>query len=309
VRSAGICSWEDAYSVIEPQITAESIHLWPFDPNCPIDVRYLVFGTQGDIRLNRHDYFEIMIIESGRVGYQVQDRVVEVQTGDLFLVGSTLLHKMKKYEGTVRAGVLYFLPSLISGPSEGGKDMEYLRPFLVQDRSFPHVVAASTGVPSQVAEWMYRIRLELPAESSLQQLAVRTYLKLILLLLARHFSGYSGAESVFLKRQKDLDRLKPVFNHLDGHYGEPISLAIAARLSGMSRPHFMRFFRQVTGQSFVTYLLHFRVAKAQQLMLATDRSLAEISQECGFCDQSYFGLVFRRLTAVTPREFRKRAAR
>jgi len=41
----------------------------------------------------------------------------------------------------------------------------------------------------------------------------------------------------------------------------------------------MRFFKHVTGQSFVTYLNHFRIAKAQVVLANTDRPIAEISQE------------------------------
>jgi AraC-like DNA-binding protein len=53
------------------------------------------------------------------------------------------------------------------------------------------------------------------------------------------------------------------------------------------------------------YLNHFRIAKAQALLATTDKSISEIGEEVGFCDQSYFGLVFRRLVHLTPRDYRK----
>jgi transcriptional regulator GlxA family with amidase domain len=66
----------------------------------------------------------------------------------------------------------------------------------------------------------------------------------------------------------------------------------------------MRFFRQVTGQSFIAYLNQFRIARAEILLTSTTLSLAEISATTGFCDQSYFGLVFRRLMHCTPLQYR-----
>ena len=45
---------------------------------------------------------------------------------------------------------------------------------------------------------------------------------------------------------------------------------------------------------------------AQELMATTAKSLAEISHEVGFCDQSYFGQVFRKLLKTTPRDYRLR---
>jgi YesN/AraC family two-component response regulator len=70
----------------------------------------------------------------------------------------------------------------------------------------------------------------------------------------------------------------------------------------------MRFFKQVTGQPFVSHLNQFRVAKAQRLLATTDRTIADIGQEVGFCNQSYFGLVFRGMTGLSPREYKAKLA-
>ena len=50
----------------------------------------------------------------------------------------------------------------------------------------------------------------------------------------------------------------------------------------------MSFFERVTGLSFMEYLNHYRIERAQALLATTDDSMASISQEMGFCDQSYF---------------------
>ena len=73
MRGTSSISYEDAFSVIEPQI-AEGVHVYPFDDECPLDVRFLRFGRKRDIRLNRHEYFELLFARSGEVVYQVQDR-------------------------------------------------------------------------------------------------------------------------------------------------------------------------------------------------------------------------------------------
>ena len=80
----------------------------------------------------------------------------------------------------------------------------------------------------------------------------------------------------------------------------------AARICGMSESHFMSLFKRVTGLSFVTYFNHFRIERAQALLARTDESMASISQQVGFCDQSYFGTVFRRIVGMTPATYRRR---
>jgi AraC-like DNA-binding protein/quercetin dioxygenase-like cupin family protein len=302
--------WEDAYSIIEPQITAEGVHVWPFDPTFPVDVRYLVFKRRHEIRLNRHDYFELLYFHSGEAIYRVQSRTLKVREGDLFVMGSTSLHRMIDYpRGRVRAGVLYFLPELIRSGDGAEEEVEYLMPFLVQDSSFPHVIPAHTRIPLQVFDLMKRTNAELPAASNWARLSIKTYLKMILVLLVNHYASFRGTEETFHHKNRDLERLRPLFTFIDQHYAEPLSVEHAASLICMSKSHFMRFFKQVTGQSFVSHLNRFRVAKAQSLLTSADKSIAEISQEVGFYDQSYFGMVFHKLVGVTPREFKQQVTR
>jgi AraC-like DNA-binding protein/quercetin dioxygenase-like cupin family protein len=307
VRHVAPLRWQAAYDLIEPQINAEGIHVFPFRPEFPIDVRFLNFAEHADIRSNRHDYFELLYVYSGQVVYQVQDRQFRLREGDLFVMGSMLMHRMSQYpRRKLKAAVLYFHPDLIRGNGSNGADLEYLMPFLVQDELFPHVVKASTGIPAQVLDLIRRAAAELPAESNRARLSVQTYLKMILVLLVNHYADYKSGEDVFLRKHRELQKLQPVFKYIDENYAFSITVQGAARCVHMSKSSFMRFFKRVTGESFITYVNHFRISRAQSLMLTTDKSIAEISQEVGFCDQSYFGLLFRKLIGHTPREYKNK---
>jgi AraC-like DNA-binding protein len=301
-------SWQDAYDVIEPQITANSVHEWPFAHDFPVDVKFLRFGSRNDIRMNRHDYLEMMYIVSGSVTYQVHEQFCKVSAGDLFIVGSTLMHRIARYHSAdMKAVVLYFLPDILTGKDASAtEELEYLMPFRVQDELFPHVVAKDSGVPQQIFDLMVRVDSELPASTNRARLSVRTYLRMMLVLLVNHFANWSGSEQVFEKQQSGLQRLKPLFDFIDRHYAEVITVEAAADIVHMSKSSFMRFFREVTGQSFVGYLNRFRIARAEVLLARTDLPIAEISQRVGFCDQSYFGLTFRNLLDMTPREYKNR---
>jgi AraC-like DNA-binding protein len=131
---------------------------------------------------------------------------------------------------------------------------------------------------------------------------------MILLLLVNHYADRRGAMETFNRRQRAIEQLRPLFDHLEIHYQQSISIETAAEIMRMSESHFMRLFKQVTGQPFVNYLTHFRIAKAQILLATTDLSVAEVGQEVGFCDQSYFGLIFRKLMQMTPLQYKRRAA-
>ena len=136
------------------------------------------------------------------------------------------------------------------------------------------------------------------------RLSIKTYLMMILVKLLNHYTVYRGNGEVFDVQQRRLERLRPLFNFLDQHFSEPIALGEAAAIVNMSQSHFLHFFKRVTGQSFVNYLNQFRVARAQALLASSEKTIAEVSQEVGFCDQSYFGQVFRKFLPMTPREYK-----
>ena len=301
--------WENVHSVVESQIGAEGIHVWPFDPSFAVDVRAFAFGKHHNIRLTRHSYFELLYVNSGEAQYQVQDRHFRVRTGDLIVLSGQMYHRLSAVlRPPFRAVVLYFLPDVIRATDASGEDVQYLMPFLIQNGGFPHVVSHQTRLPREIFSLMAGIQKYLPASTDCARLTARTLLKMILVLLVNHYEGRPGTARLFSRRQRAHDRLRPLFEYLDLHYSEPISTAKTATLLGMSKSHFMRFFKKATGQSLTGYLNHFRIAKAQALLASTDKPISEVSQDVGFCDQSYFGLIFRRLAGMTPRDYRRSIA-
>jgi AraC-like DNA-binding protein len=260
--------------------------------------------------MNQHDFFEIDYLVSGKLVWQVGDRFITQRKGDLFLVSSWLYHRIYEFSSPPAKMIeLAFVPEVVRSDCAHGDDAEYLMPFLQQDSEFQHIIGANTGIPAEVIDLIHKVEKRLPATSDLDQLNVKCYLKLILLSLAEHYTNFMGSPKAIETRRRGAQRLRPVFDLLEKHYAEPIHLADAASAVGMSRSRFTHFFKQMTGQTFVNYLNHFRVAHAQRLLSVPGESIAEVSPNVGFCDQSYFGLVFRLFTGLTPRQYQRNAAR
>nr|MBA3440502.1 AraC family ligand binding domain-containing protein [Pyrinomonadaceae bacterium] len=172
-------------------------HVWPFDSSFAVDVRFFIFDKRHNIRMNRHDYFEIFYVHSGETICRIQNRSFPISAGDLVVISSTQYHTMyppieRDARTTVKAAALYFLPELIRAAETNGDDAEYLMPFLVQDAGFSHIIKAETGIPNQVFDLIKRINTELPTASTRARLAVKTYLKMVLILLVNHYAEYQG---------------------------------------------------------------------------------------------------------------------
>ena len=306
-RFGGPTKWDQhTFSFVEPHINPQGDHVWSFNASCPIDVLFLTEDARHPARMHRHEYFEVLHLCSGSAVCHVEDRILPFEEGDLAVIGSTPYHSIECQASTPsRLAALFFDPELIR--CDGGSDsVEYLTPFLFRDSEFPHVVPAKTGVPNQVLELMLRIRSELPASSPRASLAARTYLKMLLMLLVNQYSSYLRTIETFQQQQRAVERLRPVFRYLGENCGSRVRVGDAARMCGMSESHFMTFFKRVTGLSFMKYLSQHRIQRAQALLVKTDRSLADIGVDVGFCDQSYFGAIFRTHVGITPAAYRRR---
>jgi AraC family transcriptional activator of pobA len=296
------------FLVSDAQVNAEGVHVWPFDPAFPVDVvRHTLSGEQ-PFRMNRHDYVEIVYLKSGALIWQVQENEVRESRGDLFVMLHSKYHRVSERSShQARVESLFFHPSLLRSASPFVEESEYLRPFARLERSFNHVIPAATDLPGEIRRLIEKIRQELPGSSGRARLTIKTYVKMIMVHLLNYFSTQSNRPLPSNRREFELERFRPVFEFLEHNYSESISPTDAARTINMSPSHFRRAFRQLTGQAFVPFLNHFRIEKAQELLSKTEIPISDVGLDVGFCDQSYFGLVFRRLTKITPRQYRQRA--
>ena len=80
----------------------------------------------------------------------------------------------------------------------------------------------------------------------------------------------------------DTQRLKAVLQWLSAHYAEALRVADAAGVCSFSASHFMRWFRQMTGQSFIAFLNEYRLNAAAEALQTTDETILTIASRCGF---------------------------
>ncbi|HEY2848179.1 MAG TPA: helix-turn-helix transcriptional regulator, partial [Pyrinomonadaceae bacterium] len=74
--------------------------------------------------------------------------------------------------------------------------------------------------------------------------------------------------------------------------------------AGVHPIHMARTFRRIHGCSVGEYSRRIRVAKAREMLDITSLPLVEIAATLGFFDQSHFTRVFKRVSGVTPLQYR-----
>ena len=98
-----------------------------------------------------------------------------------------------------------------------------------------------------------------------------------------------------------------IFNvkkYIQKNYSEKISLESVAAQVFLSPGYLSSLFKEATGESLISYINRVRVEESKVLLLETKDNLVDISNACGFEDQSYFARVFKKFTGVSPSKYR-----
>lgn len=118
------------------------------------------------------------------------------------------------------------------------------------------------------------------------------------------------AEKFWLWRAGSSDRyaemLSKVKDYILKNYDKDhLSLQDAARHVRVSPSHLSKVFSHETGQTFMSFLTHTRIRKAMELLQSTHDKSYEVAHQVGYNDAHYFSNLFKKVTGMTTREFRK----
>lgn len=98
--------------------------------------------------------------------------------------------------------------------------------------------------------------------------------------------------------------LAAALKHMQLRYTESLRIEDIATKAGLSVYQFEQRMRRLFQMSPLQLLHKLRLDEATRLLRETDRSLADIAVETGWCDQSAFTRHFSRYTGMAPGKFR-----
>ncbi len=93
--------------------------------------------------------------------------------------------------------------------------------------------------------------------------------------------------------------------YIEKNYMKPLKIDDVARISGYSVSYFSRLFNAQLGTAFSDYLCITRLKHVQNKLLTTDKSVMDISLECGFTYPGNMTSSFKKEFGMTPLQFRK----
>ena len=104
--------------------------------------------------------------------------------------------------------------------------------------------------------------------------------------------------------QDTLTRIDPALSYIQNHFlTEEISQEVLAQLSGISCSYMKKLFVRRFGMSPKQYEIRLRINCACDLLRTEQYSIAQVAEQCGYRDVSFFSRQFKEYMGIPPSQY------
>jgi AraC family transcriptional activator of pobA len=253
-----------------------------------------------------HDFLVLAYFERGGGSLRLGRCEWPVEAGDLYVIAPGEVVGIGEQAGALAEAegwAVSFPPEGLGPTAPAALLSWHSHPLL-----FPFARGAAQGgqrlkVPAAGrGAWSGRLSalaLELQARRDGYREAVVAHLTLLLVDVSRLAADVAGD-----LRLRDEPLLAEVFDFIETHYHERISLKDVAATVNMSSGHLTTTVRRKTGRPVQEWITERRMAQARRLLAETDLTVTELGRRVGYNDPVYFVRSFRHAHGTTPLRWR-----
>ena len=134
-------------------------------------------------------------------------------------------------------------------------------------------------------------------------------------LIAKYFALDIGRDSqadfaIFRGQKNHHDEdIKKVQDYIEKNYTEKIMIDELADFVATGRRTFERRFKEATNNSPIEYIQRVRIEAAKRFFEASRKNVSEVMYEVGYSDTKAFRDIFKKVTGLTPVEYRNKYAK
>ena len=252
-----------------------------------------------------HGCYEIVYVSEGAMECHTPDEVLLLEKGEAVFVSAGVLHLYRQVSQT--PCLLYahiFDAAFLIGqlgsqlyqkyiyPISKSPDLcvQPIRPENIHQKLMLEHLQTMTELARQEA---------FGYEFELQHQLSRFWCRLLTLTAHRQ-------NTLPTQNDSDITRIKQMLSFIHQNFAQPLTLQQIAGSAAISQRECSRCFQRCFRMSAIAYLLDYRIRTAARLLLETQLSVTQISEQCGFCSPSYFGKRFQEAFGCSPRDYRRK---
>jgi len=244
---------------------------------------------------DRHNEIEINYSSESTVTYLIQDKKITIPAKKLAIFWGLVPHQIINFEGTKP----YFVCTI-----PFSQFLEWKLPDSFVDRILKGEVLFEASENSSsfdeflLNNWFYDLNKNNSSEVAILEMRSRLHRMAV--------SNLSKKENVHSPIHiNEISLVERIAIYIGQNYHNPIKVAEIGKNVGLHPDYANALFKKAFGCTLSDYITEERISNAKRKLVATNKSITEISFECGFNSISRFNEAFRKFNNCTPREFRK----
>jgi transcriptional regulator GlxA family with amidase domain len=118
-----------------------------------------------------------------------------------------------------------------------------------------------------------------------------------------HFAVFQG------QRQHEDEEILRAQTYIEENFHAQISVEHVAEQTNMSKRNFIRRFKSATKNTPLEYLQRVKIESAKKALERNNYSILSLMYDVGYNDLKTFRTIFKRITGLTPQDYRRKYSR
>jgi AraC family transcriptional regulator, transcriptional activator of pobA len=243
---------------------------------------------------HRDNHYLIMLATKGKFKLNIDFETIEFTTPTLLFVFPEQVHHIVETKNP-EGWIISFEPLLVDAELQQILENKLVSPISLNPKSpfFEYIISLMVLIE----------KLQSGNSGRFMNKSVHALLTALLNLITNEIVSHTKSSS--LKENRGFiinDAFKQLLKKYYKTWKQPAQYAAALTITVA---HLNDIVKALTGHSVSTHIQQASILEAKRLLYFTDNSVKEISYETGYDEPVYFGKLFKKMTKLTPLEFRK----
>ena len=249
---------------------------------------------------HQHPEYEIVYIQKGAGKRHVGQHLSHFEEGELMFIGPNLPHLNFGY------GAVGKHQEIVVQLRDDFLGTGFLqKPEMVAINRLFELSKQGIRFFGQTRKKVAKTMLKLPNLSEFERLVALLEL-LQQLATSPEFELLNASDTRFDYSHRDETRIRHIYEYVETHYEQEISLQAVANVANLTVPSFCRYFKKMMHLTFTDFLNEYRVNQACK-RLVQKQTVSEACYNSGFNNLSHFTKTFKAITGKNPSNYRKEA--
>lgn len=297
------------YNLIIPEVLDKEI------PNQMLDETYFEMNSLNSIIFIKHNrytpefthkhvFFEMIYVLSGNCTQTIGERHIQMGEGDITIISPNVPHSIAVFDDSIIINLLIRRNTFEDIFFDFLRNNNLLSNFFINNlykEQRNDYIIFRTNKDDEIRNSILEMFLEYQNRSRYYNNILNNLLMVFFARLLR--AHEKNVELANLLKKETLKHIEMITYIQDNN--TEITLEEVANKFHFSNPHCSKVIKQATGLTFTQLLQKIRLERAENLLISTNISIADISNSVGYPTVEHFIRLFKKKYDISPSRYRK----